>query len=119
MSFASIVFPLLVVTSTSSPLYLCCILGFLCGAFLRFFCLFYGLVMEEILENGGGLEINFSLPVYVRYFSNMVRYVVVICSTKSVGMSLSRSVLARCYNMMPKPIRGESSKIKRILNSLV
>ena len=40
MSFALVVFPLLVVTSTSSPLYLYCILGFLCGAFLRFFFLF-------------------------------------------------------------------------------
>ena len=49
MSFALVVFPLLVVTSVSSPPYLCCILGFLCGAFLSFFffCLFYRLVMEK------------------------------------------------------------------------
>ena len=48
MSFALVVFPLLVVTSASSPLYLYCILGFLCGAFLRlFFYLFSGLVMEK------------------------------------------------------------------------
>ena len=40
MSFALVVFPLLVVTLASSPLYLYCILGFLCGAFLRFFFFF-------------------------------------------------------------------------------
>ena len=87
--------------------------------FFFFFCLFSGLVMEKKWENGGGLEINFSLPLYVRYFSNMVRYVVVICNTKCVGMSLLRSVLARCYTMIPKLVRGESSRIKRVLNSLV
>ena len=123
MSFALVVFPLLVVTSVSSPPYLCCILGFLCGAFLSFFFFFFfyfiGWWWRKKRENGGGLEINFSLPLYVRYFSNMVRYAVVICSTKCVGMSLLRSVLARCYTMMPKSVRGESSRIKRVLNSLV
>ena len=53
MSFALVVFPLLVVTSTSSPLYLYCILGFLCGAFLRFFLFIFWVGDGEKMRKWG------------------------------------------------------------------